>query len=99
MKKESDDHDILDLFLLRYGIPEALVSDGAKAVLFKKKAKEVGIFCKIMDPYILWQNRAEGEIREGKKLAGRWMVQTLYSMSFMGSLHRVVVSNPVTYGT
>ena len=28
------------------------------------------------DPYSPWQNRAEGEIREVKRLAGRWMVKT-----------------------
>jgi hypothetical protein len=46
MKKESDFHETLDLFLLHYEIPEALVSDGAKAYtsgLFKKKASEAGV--------------------------------------------------------
>jgi hypothetical protein len=33
MKKESDVHETLDLFLSRYGLPEALVSDGARAYL------------------------------------------------------------------
>jgi hypothetical protein len=79
MKKESDVHETLDLFLSRYGIPEALVSDGAKAYtggLFKKKAREAWIFYKLTDPYSPWQNRAEGEISEVKRLADRWMVQT-----------------------
>jgi transposase InsO family protein len=79
LEKESNVHESLDLFLSRYGIPEALVSDNARAYLggnFKKKAKEAGIFCKLTDPYSPWQNRAEGEIREIKRLAGRWMVRT-----------------------
>ena len=79
MEKESNVGETLDLFLSRYGIPEALVSDNAKAYIggsFKKKAKEAGVFCKLTDPYSPWQNRAEGEIREIKRLAGRWMIRT-----------------------
>jgi preprotein translocase subunit Sss1 len=79
LQKESDVHETLDLFLGRYGIPEALVSDNAKAYIhgdFKKKAKEAGVFCKLTDPYSPWQNRAEGEIREIKRLSGRWMVRS-----------------------
>jgi hypothetical protein len=78
MKKESDVHETLDLFLNRYGLPEALVSDGAQALTqgeFKRKAREAGCFCKVTDPYSPWQNRAEGEIREVKRLAGRWMIK------------------------
>jgi hypothetical protein len=79
MKKVSDVHETLDLFLHRYGLPKELVSDGAQAYVggeFKKKAREAGCFCKLTDPYSPWQNRAEGEIREVKRLAGRWMVKT-----------------------
>ena len=79
MAKESDAHATLDLFLSRYGIPEALVSDNAKAYIggqYRKKAKEAGVFCKLTDPHSPWQNRAEGEIREIKRLAGRWMVRS-----------------------
>ena len=79
MVKESDVHETLDLFLSRYGIPEALVSDGAKAYQggkFKQRAREAGCYCKVTDPYSPWQNRAETEIREVKRLAGRWMVRT-----------------------
>ena len=63
MRKESDVHETLDLFLTRYGIPEALVLDGAKAYTggkFQKKAKEASCVCKFTDPYSPWQNRAEG---------------------------------------
>jgi hypothetical protein len=79
MKKVSDVHETLDLFLHRYGLPKELVSDGAQAYIggeFKRKAREAGCFCKLTDPYSPWQNRAEGEIREVKRLAGRWMVKT-----------------------
>lgn len=77
--KIAEVHETLDLFLSRYGIPEALVSDNHNVYIggiFKKKAKEAGVFCKVTDPYSQWQNRAEGEIREIKRLAGQWMVQT-----------------------
>jgi Reverse transcriptase (RNA-dependent DNA polymerase) len=79
LQKESDVHESLDLFLGRYGIPEALVSDNAKSYIggtFRKKAREAGIFCKLTDPHSPWQNRAEGEIREIKRLAGRWLVKS-----------------------
>ena len=79
IKKESDVHETLNLFLSRYGIPEALISDGAKAYTggaFKKVARQAGCHLKLTDPYSPWQNRAESEIREVKRLAGRWMVKT-----------------------
>jgi hypothetical protein len=79
MKKESGVHETLDLFLGRYGVPEVLISDGAKAYTggeFQKKAKQAGIFCKRTDPYSYWQKRAESKIREVKRLATRWIVRT-----------------------
>jgi hypothetical protein len=45
MQKESEVHKILDLFLIRYGIPESLISDGAKSYLggkyWTKRNKQV----------------------------------------------------------
>ena len=79
MKTESEVHETLDLFLGRYGVPETLISDGAKAYIggeFKKKAKQAGIFCKLTDPYSPWQNCAESEIREVKRLVTRWQVRS-----------------------
>jgi hypothetical protein len=75
MKTVSDVHETLDLFLGRHGIPEALISDGAMAYTggeFKKKAKQARIFCKLMDPHSPWQNSAESEICEVKRLVTRW---------------------------
>jgi hypothetical protein len=54
MTKEADVHETLDLFLGRYGIPESLISDGAKSYTggeYRKKAKQAGIFCKLTDLY------------------------------------------------
>jgi hypothetical protein len=79
MTKELEVHETLDLFLGRYGIPEALFSDGAKSYTggeYRKKAKQAGIFCKLTDPYSPWQNRAVSEIREVKRLASKWTVKS-----------------------
>jgi hypothetical protein len=79
MTKESKVHETLDLFLGRYGIPEALISDGAKSYTggeYRKKAQKSGICCKLTDPYSPWQNQAESEIREVKRLASKWTVKS-----------------------
>lgn len=54
MKKESDAHETLKLFLKRFGIPESLISDGARALIagkFKQAAREAGCHLKMTDPY------------------------------------------------
>jgi hypothetical protein len=69
IQKISDVHETLNLFFNRYGVPQALISDGARAYTygeFNKVAKQAGCYCKLTDPYSPWQNRAEGEIREVK---------------------------------
>jgi hypothetical protein len=79
MTKEAEVHETLDLFLYRYGIPEALISNSAKLYTggkYKKKAKQAGIFCNLTDPYSPWQNRAKSEIREVKQLASKWTVKS-----------------------
>jgi hypothetical protein len=43
--------------------------------VFKAKAEEAGVFCKLTDTNRLWQNRAEGEFGEVKIEAGHWMVK------------------------
>jgi hypothetical protein len=77
MTREAEAHETLDLFLGRFGIPEGLIFNGAKSYTggeYRKKAKQAGISCKLIDPYSLWQNRAEPEIREVKQLASKWTV-------------------------
>jgi hypothetical protein len=72
-------HETLNLFLGRYGIPESMISDGAKSYTggqYFNKAKQEGIFCKFTDPYSPWQNQAESEIREVKRLASKWRVKS-----------------------
>jgi hypothetical protein len=43
---------------------------------FKKKGKQDGIVCKLTDPHSPWQNAAEWEIREVKRLVTRWQVRS-----------------------
>jgi hypothetical protein len=72
-------HETLDLFLGRYGIHEALISDGAKSYTggeYRKKEKQAGIFCKLTYPYSPWKNRDESEIREVKPLASKWTIKS-----------------------
>jgi hypothetical protein len=79
MTREVEVHETLDLFLGRFGIPEALISDGAKSYTgdeYRKKNKQASIFCKLTDPYSPWQNCAESEIREVKRLASKWTVKS-----------------------
>jgi hypothetical protein len=54
-----------------------LISDNAKELTqgqFAKKARQAQCPIDMTDPYSPFQNRAEGEIRELKRLSGRWMV-------------------------
>jgi hypothetical protein len=70
---------MLDLFLGRNGVPEALFSDQAQSYTggkFQKKVNQAGIFCKHKDLYSPWQNSAESELCEVKQLASRWIVPT-----------------------
>jgi hypothetical protein len=87
MTKISEVHETLDLFLGRFGIPEALIPDGAKSYTdgeYRKEAKQAGIFCKLTDQYSPWQNCAKSEIKEVKQLAFKLTVKSQSPRS-MGS--------------
>jgi hypothetical protein len=69
MKKKAEVHEILDLFLGRYGLPKYLIPDSAKSYTggeYLKNSKQAGNLCKLNDRYSPWQNRAKLEIREVK---------------------------------
>ena len=69
----------MDELFHRYGVPTKLISDNAKELTqgeFARKARDAKCPIDLTDPYSPWQNRAEAEIREIKRLAGRWMVKT-----------------------
>ncbi len=73
MKKKSDEVHALDLMLHRDGMPEKLIMDGSKEQTlgaFKKKCQDSGIYINQTEPHSLWQNAAEGGIRELKKASG-----------------------------
>ena len=62
--KESDVHHTLDELFHRHGVPESLVSDGAKALTqgeFARKARQANCPIDVTDPYSPWQNAAEVE--------------------------------------
>lgn len=78
MKSKNDAHYTLDDLYHRYGVPSKLISDNAKELTqgqFAKKAREAQCPIDLTDPYSPFQNRAESEIRELKRLSGRWMVK------------------------
>lgn len=79
MKTKGDSYKTLDDMFHQYGVPTKLISDDAKELTlgeFARKAREADCPIDMVQPYSPWQNRAESEIRECKRLAGRWMVKT-----------------------
>lgn len=76
MRAESDAPLALEDFVKNVGIPNVLVSDNAKAEIkgkFKGKTSEFNIHTRSTEPYSPWQNRAEGEIKEFKKMVRRML--------------------------
>ena len=79
MKIKSEVGKTLDEFFHRVGVPQRLVCDNAKEQIYGEAAKiarEARCPIDTIDKYSPWQNRAEGEIRELKRLVGRWMTRT-----------------------
>jgi hypothetical protein len=79
MKSKGDSYKTLDNMFHQYGVPTKLISDDAKELTlgeFARKAWEADYPIDMVQPYSPWQNRAESEIRECKRLAGRCMVKT-----------------------
>jgi hypothetical protein len=79
MKKKSEAHETLSTLLKRDGAPTSLVSDGTKDETqgeFRRKAREANMHCRETEPHSLWQNRAEGCIREIKRATCRAMLKT-----------------------
>lgn len=79
MKSKSDAHYTLDELYHRYGVPDRLISDNAKELTqgeFARKARQAKCSLDTTDNYSPWQNRAESEIRELKRLSTRWMIKT-----------------------
>jgi Reverse transcriptase (RNA-dependent DNA polymerase) len=78
IKSKGEAWRTLDDMFHQYGVPTKLISDGARELTlgeFAKTAQKAGCPMDITNPYSPWQNSAESEIREVKRLAGRWMVK------------------------
>jgi transposase len=76
MKQRSDAPDTLIWFIQEVGIPHAMHSDDAPELMhgrFKQLCKEYQIQPTYTKPYSPWQNRAEGGIRELKRMVHRKM--------------------------
>ena len=85
MLAERDAHLALTDFVQNVGIPSTLVSDNAGAETkskFKNKTSDYGIQVRTTEPYPPWQNCAEGEIKEIKKLVRRKLFLTGTPMAF-----------------
>jgi len=76
MKQKSEAVDTLSKFIHDVGIPHAIHSDDAPELMqgkFKQLCKDYHIQTSYTEPYSPWQNRAEGGIRELKRLVHRKM--------------------------
>ena len=79
MVNKSDVHHTIDDFFHRYGVPESLVSDNAQELTkgqFGFRCRQARCRIGTVIPHSPWQNRAKSEIRENKRMTGRWMVKT-----------------------
>jgi hypothetical protein len=79
MRAKGEVGKTLDEFFHRFGVPQRLISDNAREQIYgeaAKVAREARCPIDTIDRYSPWQNRAEGEIRELKRLAGRWMTNS-----------------------
>ena len=63
-------HETLLLLFARDGVPPACICDNAKEMIqgkFYQSLKDAACHLKPLEPYNLWSNAAEREIREVKK--------------------------------
>ena len=70
MERKREAGEKLYRFVTDVGIPQELITDGAKEETesrWKDVCKEFRIISRTTEPYSPWQNRAEAEIREMKK--------------------------------
>ena len=76
MQQRSDAPNTLIRFIQEVGIPHAIHSDDAPELMhgrFRQLCKDYQIQSTFTEPYSPWQNRAEGGIRELKKMVHRKM--------------------------
>jgi hypothetical protein len=74
MKLESEAHEALSLLFHRYGVPNVMVMDVAKAQTeseFRRKLCDVGLHIKQTEPHTQSSNMGEGRVHELKRGVGR----------------------------
>ncbi|KAL7485243.1 hypothetical protein ACHAW6_014108 [Cyclotella cf. meneghiniana] len=74
MSCKSQAHEALGLLFAREGVPPKMIVDNGKEMKlggFSRKCKEALCYLHDTEPYSLWSNSAEQEIRELKKGAAR----------------------------
>ena len=81
MRAKSDANNGLVNFINTVGIPERLVVDGAPEqgqvnTAWRKTLRQYHIHQTVTEPHSPWQNRAEGEIREIKRMIRRFTHET-----------------------
>jgi len=79
MKCKSEAHETLSLVFHRDGVPPTMVTDGSKEQTlgdFRQKLREADCHLRVTKPYSLWQQAAEGCIREIKRGSSRKMIRT-----------------------
>jgi hypothetical protein len=78
MKKESESHEALSLLFHRDGVPNVMVTDGAKAqveVELRRKLCDAGCHIKQIEPHKQSSNMGEGGVRKLKIGIGRQMLR------------------------
>jgi hypothetical protein len=79
MTRKGEAHATLSLLFHHDGVPPTMVFDGSKEqckVDFKRKLREADCHAKQTEPYSLWQQAAEGCIRELKCGVSLEMIKT-----------------------
>ena len=73
MASRSETHETLLLLFVKDGVAPTCICDNAKEMIkgkFSQKLKEAAYHLKQLEPYTLWSNAAEREIKDLKKGAG-----------------------------
>lgn len=84
LKRKGDAHCALVQFIQDVGIPKGLLTDCPEEMRgeWNHVVKKYHMKAKMTEPASPWQNRAEAEIREVKKLARRTLHQAQASIKF-----------------
>ncbi len=79
LKRKGEAHEELLLMFKRDRVPPKMILDGSKEPVkgvFRHKLKEVNCHMRVTEPYLPWQQAAEGCIRELKQGVSHKMIKT-----------------------